>query len=242
MKKTTMLPTAADLPCELEKDEVAQEVIQEVINEIYDPYSIEEIEKFIMGAGSDDLPTFGGSVVGGIYLQQVPSELASCIKSLIDSGQAIQSYLEVGVAAGGTTFIINHFFHPSRIVLIDDNQHPKSRFRASILRGIPTTEIIGNSHEEKVITNTNTTEPFDFIFLDGDNSYEGTMADVTNYASKLTSGGFLAIHDTGFKSWGVSKVVRELVDGSDFTFIGEWIAKEGPFCGIALFRKDIDTI
>jgi len=221
----------------VEDDIDVQPVIETATSEATpNPNSLQEIEKFITSCGSDDLPTFGGSFVGGIYLQQVPSELALCIKSILDSGQDIQSYLEIGVAAGGTVFIINHFFHPSKIILIDDNQHPKVKFRASILKDIATTQIIGNSHDPKIFNDKTST--FDLIFLDGDNSYEGTMADITNYSPKLNPGGFLAIHDTGFKSWGVSQAVRELIDNKKLAFIGEWIAKEGPFCGIALFRKD----
>lgn len=204
---------------------------------IYNPYSLEEIEKFILTLGSDDLPAFGGTFMGGVYLQQVPSELASCIKAILDSGKEIKSYLEIGVAAGGMAFIINHFFKPSRIVLIDDNQHPKSKLRPSILQGIVTEQAIGNSHEQRVIDSV--TGSFDLVFFDGDTGYEATMADVSNYASKLTKGGFLALHDTANKGFGVCRAVKELAQGYDFTLVGEWI--ESTTCGIALFRKEMDT-
>lgn len=35
----------------------------------------------------------------------------------------------------------------------------------------------------------------DLLFLDGDHSYEGTLADLTDYAPKLKPGGILAMHD-----------------------------------------------
>lgn len=204
---------------------------------VYDPYSIEEIEKFITASGSDDLPTFGGSFIGGIYLQQVPSEMAACIKAIFDSGKEVKSYLEIGVAAGGTVFIINHFFKPSRIVLIDDNKHPKSKFRPAILQGIPAEQVIGNSHEPRVIDSVD--GEFDLVVLDGDTGYEGTMADVINYASKITKGGFLILHDTANKGLGVCRAAEGLPRGNDFVLVGEWIASEGAACGVALFRKDV---
>lgn len=200
--------------------------------------TIEEIEQFILDSGSDDLPTFGGSFCGGIYLQQVPSEFASCIKAILDSGVEISSYLEIGVAAGGTAFIINHFFHPTRIVLIDDNQHPKTKYRKEILGDISTEQIVGNSHIQTIIDSV--TAPFDLVFLDGDTGYDSTMADIANYASKLVKGGFLVLHDTANKGQGVYQVVQELSKGQKFALVGEWIASTGPSCGIALFRKDME--
>jgi len=205
-----------------------------------DAFESAEIESFISAAGSDDLPTFGGSFVGGIYLQQVPSELASCIKAIMatsNSNSPINSYLEIGVAAGGTAFIINHFFHPSRIVLIDDNQHPKSKHRAAILQGINTEQIIGNSHDYNIIDRVDGL--FDLIVLDGDTSYEGTLADVSNYLPKLAKGGFLVLHDTANLGLGVCRVVEELRQGTNLAFLGEWIAKEVPSCGNVLFRKEM---
>ncbi len=201
-----------------------------------DKHRLDFITQFILDSGSDDLPTFGGSFVGGIYLQQVPSEFASCIKAILDSGVEISSYLEIGVASGGAAFIISHFFHPTRIVLIDDNQHPKAKYRKEILKGIVTEQFIGNSHTQSIIDSV--TGPFHLILLDGDTGYEAIMADINNYASKLNSGGFLAIHDTANSGFGVYQVVGELSQGSDYKLIGEWI--DSVSCGIALFRKEVE--
>jgi len=217
--------------------EVATEPIIVEVDLDMDKRRLDFITKFILDSGSDDLPTFGGSYVGGIFLQQVPSELASCIKAILDSGVEISSYLEIGVASGGTTFIINHFFHPSRIVLIDDNKHPKTKYRSTILRGIVTEQIVGNSHTPAIINNV--IGPFDLILLDGDTGYDATMADISNYTPHLAKGGFLILHDTANSGQGIYHVVKELAHGTnDFTLIGEWIADSGPSCGIALFRKE----
>jgi len=67
------------------------------------------IEQFVLDAGSDDLPTFGGSFEGGIHCQQIPDEIGPCIHAILGSGLDLRSYLEIGVAAGGTTFLFDHF-------------------------------------------------------------------------------------------------------------------------------------
>ncbi len=35
----------------------------------------------------------------------------------------------------------------------------------------------------------------DLLFIDGDHSYEGTKADLLDYAPKIKAGGFLVLHD-----------------------------------------------
>ncbi len=77
---------------------------------VYDPvYSLDLIEQFILDAGSDNLGVFGGIYEGGIHCQQIPDEIAPCILTILESGESIKSYLEIGVAAGGSTFLFNHF-------------------------------------------------------------------------------------------------------------------------------------
>jgi len=50
---------------------------------------------------------------------------------------------------------------------------------------------------------------FDFIFIDGDHSYQGCFNDLNNYYSKCRSGGIIAIHDYDRKSM---IEVKEAVD------------------------------
>lgn len=48
----------------------------------------------------------------------------------------------------------------------------------------------------------------DFLFLDGDHSYEGVKTDVDTWLPKVKSGGVVAMHDIGWAE-GVQRVVRE---------------------------------
>ncbi len=200
--------------------------------------SLKEIEFIIHEAGSDDLPTFGGSYEGGIHCQQIPDELAPCIMAIMESGETIKSYLEIGVAAGGTIYLLNHFFHLERIVLIDDNKHHKAGLRAGILKGIAYQEIIGRSDNEETILTADDLAPFDIILIDGDHLYPGIKLDTIIYMPLLRHGGFLILHDSALPEWGVMRVIKELKADKDMKFIGEYVSKKHPKpCGVALFQR-----
>ncbi len=200
---------------------------------------VEDIEQFILDAGSDHLPTFGGKFEGGIQCQQVPDEIAPCILAILESGEPIMRYLEIGVAAGGTTFLMNHFFHPERIISIDDNRHPKAHVRPYVLRDIPHEEIIGLSQAPGTIDALAAIGIiFDMILIDGDHSYDGVRQDVDIYREFLRPGGFMILHDSALPDFGVQKVVNE-IKGEDWAeLIGEYVtAKHSRPCGVALFQK-----
>jgi cephalosporin hydroxylase len=219
----------------MRKIEKAPVVIKNSINTI----SKEEIERFIIDNGSEDLCVFGGFRVGGNFCQQVPDEAANCIFSLLESGAKINSYLEVGAAAGGTTFLFNNYFHPSKVVIVDNDSHPRCTLRGDILTGIDYTEVIGDSQLENTIKQAGEYAPFDFIVLDAVHSYNETKGDVTNYSQFLSDGGYLFLHDSVWSGGQVDKVVDELKNDDNFDFVNEWVSethKSNP-CGIALFKK-----
>jgi len=201
---------------------------------------MEDVEQFIRKAGSDDIPTFGGDFEGGIHCQQIPDELAPCITAILDSGEAIDNYLEIGAAAGGTAFIINHFFPWASIVLVDDNKHSKAPLRAEILHGIAHQELVGSSGDAEVIASAEQEGLYDLILIDGDHNYPGVKADVDNYLPMLRPGGFLILHDSAKIEWGVGQVVTELKADKGMEFVGEYVSPTHPSpCGCALFRKAV---
>lgn len=54
----------------------------------------------------------------------------------------------------------------------------------------------------------NFSEKIDFIFVDGDHSYEGVKADVDSWFNKLKPGGLIIMHDIEWAE-GVIKVIKE---------------------------------
>lgn len=198
-----------------------------------------EIEKFIEDAGSENLAVFGGKFEGGIQVQQVADELAPCILKILESGELVKSYLEIGSATGGTAFLFNHFFKPGKVVLIDDNTHPKAHIRGYILRDMEYTEIIGHSQTQKTVDVLKSLDIiFDVILIDGDHTYQGVSCDVKLYRSFLRPGGFLILHDSALPELGIMQVIEELKVDDGMEFIGEYVTgKHYRPCGIALFMK-----
>ncbi len=198
---------------------------------------LEEIEKIIIEAGSDNLGVFGGHYEGGIHCQQIPDELAPCIKAIIESRKRIQSYLEIGAAAGGTAYLFNHFFALKQVVLIDDNKHPKARLRGNILKDIKHNEIIGSSHDVESISKASEFAPYDIILIDGDHHYANVKLDTIFYSPLLRVGGFLILHDSALPEWGVGRTVMELKNDDSMKFIAEYKSQKHKPCGLALFQK-----
>lgn len=199
--------------------------------------TLRDIEQFIIAAGSDDLGTFGGGYQGGVEVQQVPDEIGPCILALLESGKTFESYLELGVAAGGLTYLVNHYLKPEKIVLVDDNQHHKAGKRVEVLRGIAYREIIGKSLDETVIEETRSAGPYDLMMIDGDHNYPGVKLDVTTYLPMLASGGYLMLHDSAMPQWGVMRTVKELKADCTMEFIGEFVSMNHTPLGVALFKK-----
>jgi predicted O-methyltransferase YrrM len=197
----------------------------------------EQINTQILEFGSDNLSVFGGEYEGGINLQQVPFEITECIYFLLSQNKTFQNFLEVGSAGGGNTFTFHHFFNPSNVVIVDDNNHPKHGLRPNTLKHIEIKEFIGNSQgpeAKEFIKNLNMM--FDLMFIDADHSYEGVKNDTNNYLEFLNKDGFLLFHDIevceGVKEWH-----NELKNNSSLELAFEVVSPTTPKCGISIFRK-----
>jgi len=203
-------------------------------------WTLESIEKFILESGSDDLPTFNGEYEGGCHCQQIYDEMSPFILSLLESGEEIKNYLEVGVAAGGTTFILDHFFNFKKAVLVDDNKHHKAQLRRGILKDVKTVEMIGRSTEKRILEAAETIGPYDLIVIDGDHSLDAVEKDAVHYLPMVRKNGFIAFHDSIIEEWGVHIVVQQLMSEPIVEFVGEYVTKtKTRACGMALFQKKV---
>ncbi len=60
--------------------------------------------------------------------------------------------------------------------------------------------------------------PLDWVYIDGDHTYEGVLADLRSYWARLTQDGRVAGDDYGVKGWwddGVTKAVDEFAESVD---------------------------
>lgn len=188
--------------------------------------------------GSDSQLVFGGTFEGGIHLQQVPDEISPCLNDILKSGNNIKNFLEIGSAAGGSSYLFDHVFDLDNIIIIDDNNHSKSKFRPEILKKTKgeVSEFIGDSkHPDAIGFIKKLKLKFDIILIDGDHTYDGVMSDIKNYSKFLSGNGFLILHDIEICQ-GVKVAFDELKK------TGTWVSKKFISekrlpCGLGLLQK-----
>jgi predicted O-methyltransferase YrrM len=150
---------------------------------------------------------FSFHVCGGlIRAGQVRSELLAMAKQVRELTP--KTVLEIGTATGGTLFVWCTLAHPQATIIsidlpggIHGGGYPywktflyktfvSSRQRLHLLRG--------SSHDPAMLSNLKTVLPdgsIDFLFIDGDHTYEGVKQDYEMYAPLVRKGGLIAFHD-----------------------------------------------
>lgn len=135
--------------------------------------------------------------------------------------------LEIGTAHGGTLYLWTRASAPdAQLISVDlppwepDDPWESEKVRQfqSFARPRQTIELIrADSHHAGSLDAVRTalgSERLDFLFIDGDHSYEGVRRDVADYGAFLRPGGLMALHDIRphSKGWGgeVPRLWREL--------------------------------
>ena len=62
---------------------------------------------------------------------------------------------------------------------------------------------------------------YDFLFIDGDHSYEGCLKDINTWFPSLSPGGLIAFHDafSSMPDFGVHEAIMEFSRHNDLNFI-----------------------
>ena len=140
--------------------------------------------------------------------------------------------LEIGVRHGGTSALW-HGLSTGVVVGVDwEGQDGLGSFTSILHHELRQScprfySVIGDSHLPvtlKEVENSLDDGLFDFIFIDGDHSYEGVKADFINYRPLLSRGGCIAFHDivdtetTRRAKQGVNRFWNELKS----QYLGQW--------------------
>jgi predicted O-methyltransferase YrrM len=148
------------------------------------------------------------------WMIQIPSE----IKFLLNRVAAIKPkvVVEIGTRMGGTLFLFTKVAASNATVVSIDfpdghgGGYAISRYNFYKMFAIPPqhVELIkGDSHAQDTkaqLENVLNGEKIDFLFIDGDHSYEGVKMDFEMYGSLVRKGGLIGFHDikpTKENSW-----------------------------------------
>jgi len=125
--------------------------------------------------------------------------------------------LEVGSMWGGTLW---HWLQIADIVVAIDDEMRRAdewqQWAADAGTGLQLLQ--GMSQYQTIVAAAAVLGPYDFIFIDGDHTYDAVKADWENYRGMAASGGIFAFHDTqhiGDDTYGVEQLWGEIIQETD---------------------------
>jgi predicted O-methyltransferase YrrM len=137
---------------------------------------------------------------------QIRAEMETLLTKLTE--RKIRVMLEIGTAQGGTLYLFTRILNSdAEIVSLDlpdgdfVGSYPsyKKAFYASFARDNQRIFLVkANSHEKSSLETVKSIlegKKLDFLFIDGDHSYEGVQADFKMYGPLVREGGLIAFHD-----------------------------------------------
>jgi predicted O-methyltransferase YrrM len=150
-----------------------------------------------------DLVVRPGGIISAV---QDKSEILELLKLL--KTRSPRLLIEIGTLNGGTLFLFSHVASDNaRIISIDlpggihGGGYPFWKiplYKYLFCRGRTVTLVRADSHHENTIQKVRNLlqgEKVDFLFIDGDHTYEGVSMDFHNYKQMVKPGGIIAFHD-----------------------------------------------
>lgn len=131
--------------------------------------------------------------------------------------------VEIGIRSGLNAENILSYLNIKKLFLIDPCYSPKAekrlkRFSQAIFAIAKSSEVV-----------ISLPSGLDFIYIDGDHSYEAVIQDIELYYPKVKSGGIIGGHDFAISHLGVCKAVMEFVQKNNLKLQGHihdwWIIK-----------------
>lgn len=189
----------------------------------------------------------------GIGIWQYPNQFEPYIEAIKAhfGGGGPKTYVEIGVAAGGTFMATCDLLSPTRAVAIDispvigttiddgraGNKTPFDGLLAAFIDGKTREFFCGTSRD--FATSSRCPATIDLLFVDGNHSYEGVKADFEALGPRSR---VVVFHDIVSDACpGVVRFWREIADafpGRTAEFIDQYDSVAGSFLGIGVLFKD----
>jgi Methyltransferase domain len=164
-----------------------------------------------------------GEAVGGYHMQQHPEEFAMLIEALLRHAKSPQSYLGIGIAAGGAERFICEQLGIKDVTVMDLGIHPQANVWREVnkpaleAQGCHVSEYFGDTHEEAASEFLRWRGKFDIIGIDGDHTPAGVRMDWALIEPCLKPGSIVWFHDINYQfmrlcdqgPWEVWKKVRQ---------------------------------
>jgi len=171
-------------------------------------------------------------------------EFVSLLEELLK--HPISHILEIGTASGGTLFMYTRIANTDATIVSVDlpggafgGGYPEKKIPLYESFALPEQKlelIRADSHSNetfKTVENIFDKQLVDFLFIDGDHTYEGVKSDFEMYGKLVKKNGFIAFHDTIYAE-GVSRFWAEIRTQHENTW--EWVSEKKPLYGIGLLQ------
>ena len=179
----------------------------------------------------------------GNYKSIKPMQGIKPLEQLLDNVAEIEpeTVVEIGTARGGTFYLMVRFLKSAdKFVSVNLGWSFGYKYKKKLLEKIDPDKrlsfIVGDSHDKSTYERVRqaTDSEVDFIFIDGDHSYDGVKQDFEMYKDLVCEGGIIAFHDIQHQHSrvGVDEFWREIKTEYETKEIG--ISPERTTGGIGL--------
>ena len=156
------------------------------------------------------------------------TELRPALRNLITKNNLIGA--EIGVFQGHNAFFSLWYLNMDKLYLIDpyapagvfEDKDPNviCHFAGRNLSPFNDKIVWLRMTSDKAISHIN--ETLDYVYIDGDHSYEWVMKDINNFYNKMKPGSIMGGHDFDGESNGVERAVREFFGEKNIEVFSEF--------------------
>jgi predicted O-methyltransferase YrrM len=187
---------------------------------------------------------FAGGFLEPIQMEDEITELVNEVRTLRP-----RAVIEIGTSMGGTLYLWTRFAAPDAIIISIDLPRGKfgggySPLRTPLYRRFARERqrlhlLRCDSHSPDTVSAVRELlggRPVDFLFIDGDHTYDGVRKDWESYGEMMRPGGLVALHDVG-KNYDDTEVKRFWDEVKGRFQHREYLAHPQGFYGIGSLYK-----